>query len=50
MLGIEPKITMHNIILNNTIKPVCQKIHKIHLNVALRVKEELEKILDAEFI
>lgn len=50
MPWIDQKIMMHNIVLDNNVKPIHRKICKIHPKVALLVKEELEKLLDTCFI
>lgn len=50
ILGVDPKIVTHNIVLIPDAKPVKQKIQKIHPKVALLVKVKIEKLLDAGFI
>ncbi|GLJ55334.1 hypothetical protein SUGI_1187310 [Cryptomeria japonica] len=50
MPGIDPKIVTHNIVLVPDAKPVKQKIRKMNPKVALLVKAEIEKLLEAGFI
>ncbi|GLJ11025.1 hypothetical protein SUGI_0140700 [Cryptomeria japonica] len=50
MPGIDPKIVTHNIVLVPDAKPVKQKIQKMNPKVALLVKAEIEKLLEAGFI
>ncbi len=50
MLGLDPKLVVHHLVVNPKIKPVRQKLHKMHPKVALLVKVELEKMLEAKVI
>ncbi|GLJ37816.1 hypothetical protein SUGI_0768990 [Cryptomeria japonica] len=50
MLGIDPKIVTHNIVLVPDAKLVKQKIQKMNPKVALLVKAEIEKLMEAGFI
>ncbi|GLJ23982.1 hypothetical protein SUGI_0456270 [Cryptomeria japonica] len=50
MPGIDPKIVTHNIVLVPDAKPVKQKIRKMNPKIALLVKAEIEKLLEAGFI
>lgn len=50
MLGIDPKLVVHNLTLKSDAKPVKQKLCKMHPTIALMVKEELQKLLEVKFI
>ncbi|KAH9293918.1 hypothetical protein KI387_040878, partial [Taxus chinensis] len=50
MPGLDPDIVVHNIVTLPNIKPVKQKLRKMHPRVALLVKEELQRLLSANFI
>ena len=50
MLGLDPKLVGHHLLVDPKIKQVQQKLHKMYPKVALLVKEELEKMLDAKVI
>ncbi|KAH9323557.1 hypothetical protein KI387_018196 [Taxus chinensis] len=50
MPGLDPELVVHNLIVHPDAKPVKQKLRKMHPKVALLVKEELEKLLAADFI
>ena len=50
MLGLDPKLVVHHLALDLGAKPVKQKLQKMHPKVALLVKEELEKLLEAKII
>ena len=41
MLGLDPDLIMHHLSIAPGIKPIKQKIHKMHSHVALLVKAEL---------
>jgi hypothetical protein len=50
MLGIDLHFIMDNLSLPLRIKPVKQKLRKMHPHIALLVKAELKKLLDVGFI
>ena len=50
MLGLDPKLVVHYLVVDLKIKQVWQKLCKMHLKVALLVKVELEKMLEAKVI
>ena len=50
MLGLDAKLVVHHLAIDPKIKPIRQKLHKMHPKVALLVKEELEKLLEAKVI
>jgi len=50
MPGPDLNLIMHHLSLALGAKPVKQKLRKMHPHVALMVKEELKKLLDARFI
>jgi hypothetical protein len=50
MLGIDPNLIMHHLLLPSRIKLVKQKLRKMHPHIALLVKVELKKFLDVGFI
>ena len=50
MLGLVPKLVVHHIVVDPKIKPIWQKICKMHPNVALLVNKELENMLDEKVI
>ncbi|KAH9295493.1 hypothetical protein KI387_039081, partial [Taxus chinensis] len=47
---LDPNIMVHNIITLPDIKPVKQKLRKMHPHVALLIKEELQRLLSTNFI
>lgn len=50
MLGLDPNLIMHHLSINTGVRPVKQKLRKMHPHIALLVKEELKKLLDVGFI
>ena len=50
MPELDPDLIMHHLSIAPGIKPVKQKLHKMHPHVALLVKAKLEKLLKAGFI
>ncbi|GKV44628.1 hypothetical protein SLEP1_g51790 [Rubroshorea leprosula] len=50
MPGLDPDIAVHSIPLYSEAKPVKQKLRRIKLKVLLKVKEEVQKLLDVNFI
>ena len=50
MPGLDPTLVVHHLDIHPDAKPVKQKLCKMHLQVALLVKKELEKLLEAGFI
>lgn len=50
MSGLNPKLVVHNLVVDPKVKPIKQKLHKLHPKVALLVKAELEKLLDVKII
>lgn len=49
-MGLDPNIIIHHLSINLKIKPVKQKLQKMHPHVALLVKAELKKLLDVGFV
>ena len=50
MPSIVTDLIVHNLGLKNDTKPIKQKLWKMNPTIALMVKEELQKLLDAKFI
>ena len=50
MPGLDPKLVVHHVAVDPKIKLVRQKLRKMHPKIALLVKAELEKMLDAKVI
>ena len=50
MLGLDTDLVVHHSTIDPKIKPVKQKLRKMHPKVALLVKAELQKMLEAKFI
>ena len=50
MLGIDPSIVVHEIKTYPDAKPVYQKLRRVHSRKATAIKEEVEKLLRADFI
>ena len=50
MPGIDPEIVQHRIPLNPDAKPVKQKLRQIRPDWMLKIKEEITKQIDAEFL
>lgn len=50
MSGLDPKVLVHHLTIDPKIKPVRQKLRKIHPKVALLVKDELERMLATKVI
>lgn len=50
ILGLDPELVVHNLVVKPNAKLVKQKFHKIHPQVFLLVKSELQKMLDVRFI
>lgn len=50
MLGIDPKIVIHNIILENDVECIRKNIHKMNIKIDLLVNAKIENLLDAGFI
>ena len=50
MPGLDPKLVVHHLSIDPKIKPVIQKLRKMHPKVALLVKAELERMLAAKVI
>lgn len=48
--GLDIDLTMHHLSISLDVKPVKQKLRKMHPHVALLVKVELEKLLSENFI
>ena len=48
MLGLDTNLIMHHLSIAGGVKPVKKKLRKMHPHIALLVKVELEKILDAK--
>lgn len=47
MPGLDINLIMHHLSISPNVKPIKQKLRKMHPHVALLVKEELEKLLSA---
>ena len=50
MTGIPPKLCQHRIYLEENTKPVCQRPYRLNPKYSLKVKQEIDKLLDAGFI
>jgi len=50
MLGIAIDLVVHNLGLKDDAKPIKKKLRKMNPKIALMVKEELQKLLQAKFI
>ena len=50
MPGLDPDLIMHHFSIAPSIKPLKQKLQKMHPHVVLLVKAELEKLLKVGFI
>lgn len=50
MPGLDIDLVVHHLEVDQKIKPIKQKLCKMHPKVALLVKEELQKMLEAKFI
>ena len=50
MPGLDPKLVVHHLAVDPKIKPVRQKLRKMHPKVALLVKAKLERMLAAKVI
>lgn len=50
MIGLDTKLIMHHLYIALGVKPVKQKLRKMHPHIALLVKEKLEKLLGAKLI
>jgi hypothetical protein len=50
MPGLDPNLIMHHLSINTRVRPIKQKLRKMHPHIALMVKEELKKLLDVGFI
>ena len=50
MPRLDPNLIMHHLSIAPGVKPVKQKLRKMHPHVALLVKAELEKLLKVGFI
>ena len=50
MPSLDTNLVVHHLAVDPKIKPVKQKLHKMHPKEALLVKAELQKMLEAKFI
>jgi len=50
MPSIATDLVVHNLGLKDDAKPIKQKLRKMNPKIALMVKEELQKLLQAKFI
>jgi len=50
MSRLDPSIVVHYLTIDPKAKPVKQKLRKMHPQIALLVKVEIQKLLDAKFI
>ena len=50
MPGLDPNLIMHHLSIAPGVKPVKQKLRKMHPHVALLVKVKIEKLLKAGFV
>jgi hypothetical protein len=49
MVGIDPNIAIHHLAVHLDAKPIRQKLIKVHPQIALLVKMELQNLLDVGF-
>lgn len=50
MLGLDPEVVVHHLVVQIDTKLVTQKLRKMHPQIALLVKLELQKLLELGFI
>ena len=50
MTGIPPKLCQHCIYLEENTKPICQRPYHLNPKYSLKVKQEIDKLLDSGFI
>lgn len=50
MLRLDLDLVVHHLVIHLNAKPVKQKLRKIHPQISLLVKEDLQKMLDVVFI
>jgi len=50
MPGLDPSLVVHHLAVSPNAKLVKQKLRKMHPQVALLVKAEIQKLLEAKFI
>ena len=50
MMGIPPNLCQHRIYLEDNTKPICQSPYRINPKYSLKVKQEIDKLLDAGVI
>ncbi|GLU03906.1 hypothetical protein SLE2022_210770 [Rubroshorea leprosula] len=50
MPGLDPTLVAHSLNVDPCMKPVVQPNRAFHLEVTLKIKEEVEKLLTTEFI
>ena len=50
MIGIPPKLCQHRIYLDDNTKPICQRPYYLNPKYSLKVKQEIDKLLDVGFI
>lgn len=48
--SFDPKFIVRHLVVDPNIKPIKQKLHKMHPRIELLVKAELEKLLEVNFI
>lgn len=50
MPWLDPNLVEHRLVLHPDAKPVKQKLRRLHPQLAMQVKEEVDKIHKAKFI
>ncbi|GLU03910.1 hypothetical protein SLE2022_210810 [Rubroshorea leprosula] len=50
MLGLDPALVVHSLNIDPNMKPVVQPNRTFHLEVTLKIKEEVEKLWATRFI
>lgn len=50
MPGLDPTLVLHHLNISQEVKPVKQKLRKMHPHIALLVKAKLEKLINTNFI
>jgi len=50
MPRLDPSLVAHNLGIKKDAKSIKKKLQKMHPTIALMVKEELQKLLEAKFI
>ena len=50
MPSLDTNLVVHHLAIDPKIKPMKQKLHKMHPKVSLLVKEELQEMVEEKFI